>query len=227
MRPERGLAGGVLLLAFQAGVLIAADNLIANGSFEAGEVFASHWERPNGLTVEFVVEGGRGRIVRMDTQVERAQVLAWLATFAADPTAPVPEKRRVSQGSFASVGAFEGVALDSDLIDVAPGQNYKLSVDMRGAGPAVAWIKGFMPHPRRDMLVDAYQTRLVADGIQATEWRTFTIGFNPTARTPKVEKMKVRLYAYWPNGLYFFDNVRLEKISQEEMDELVRARERK
>ena len=41
----------------------------------------------------------------------------------------------------------------------------------------------------------------------------------------RVERFKVRLYAFWPNGLYYFDNVRIDAITPEEMAELVKARE--
>jgi hypothetical protein len=205
----------------------AGGNLLPNGSLDEGEPFAEHWERPNGLTVEFAKEEGRGRIVVMDTQIDRQQVLQWLKTFAADPDTPVPEKKRLAKGSFATVGGVEGVALDSELIDVEPGQDYKLTADLKGPGGAIVWIKGFMPHPKRDMLVDAYQTRLTPKGASPSAWRTVSIGFNPTSRTPKVARMKVRLYAFWPNGTYYFDNIRVEAISPEEMARLVERRGRK
>lgn len=206
---------------------IGGENLLPNGTLDDGQDFATHWERPNGLTVKFTTEKGRGRVVLMDTQVARKQVLAWLATFAENPDAPVPEKRRLAKSSYGTVGAFEGVALDSMLIDVVPGQNYKLCADVKGDGVPFIWIKAFMQHPRRDMLVDAYQTRLAPKTVSPIQWHTCCIGFNPTARTPKVTKMKVRLYAYWPNGIYYFDNVRIEAITQEEMDALVAQRAEK
>jgi len=214
----------ILFFFFSVLLASAGNNLIPNGNLNEGKDTATDWEVPNGLTVGFAAEEGRGRIVRMDTQVQRKQVLAWLKTFAENPDAPVPEAIRVSKGSFASVGAFEGVALDSALIDVKPGQNYKLTADFKGPGIPFVWIKGFMKHPRDGRLADAYQTRLAPRSNNEKEWQTFSVGFNPTARTPKVEKMKVRLYAYWPNGVYYFDNISVEEISGEEMKELVAER---
>jgi hypothetical protein len=72
--------------------------------------------------------------------------------------------------------------------------------------------------------VDGYQTRLEPNAPSKTEWRTFSIGFNPTAKSSKIAKIKVRLYAYWPNGLYYFDNVRVEEITPDEMARLVAKR---
>jgi hypothetical protein len=129
------------------------------------------------------------------------------------------------KGQYAVIGASEGVSLDSDLINIKPGQNYKLTVDYKGEGKPIVWIKGFMYHPVRKDYVDAYQTRLVPEKPDKEKWKTFSIGFNPTAKSPKVEKIKVRLYAYWPAGIYYFDNIRVEEITPEEMAELLKKRE--
>ena len=204
--------------------LFAGDNLIPNGTFDEGETFAARWERADGLTSFFLNEEGRGRIVKLDTLVDRDQALEWAKAFKAAPTLPPPAKKPIPPGSYGSIGGNEGVMLDSELIDCKPGQDYKLSVDFRGDGKPFVWIKGFLRHPSRNTGVDGYQTRLEPGSPSKTEWRTFSIGFNPTAKAPRIQKMKVRLYAYWPNGLYYFDNVRVEAISPEEMALLVAKR---
>ncbi len=204
--------------------LRAGENLIPNGTFDEGEPFAAHWERADGLTSFFEKEEGRGRIVKMDTLVDRDQALAWAQAFKADPTLTPPAKKPIAPTSYGSIGGNEGVMLDSELVDCKPGQNYKLTVDFKGDGKPFVWIKGFLMHPTRKVLVDGYQTRLEPDKPSKTEWRTFSIGFNPTAKSPRIQKFKVRLYAYWPNGLYYFDNVRVEEITPEEMAKLVEKR---
>ncbi|MDA3926800.1 MAG: hypothetical protein PF904_19115 [Kiritimatiellae bacterium] len=204
-------------------LLIAGENLVKNGNFDEGEEFALHWERADGLTSFFENEEGRGRIVKMDTLVDRDQALAWAKAFKADTTLKPPKKTPIKQKSYGSIGGNEGVMLDSELIDAKPGQDYKLTVDYKGDGKPFVWIKGFLIHPKRKVLVDAYQTRLEPGKPSKTEWRTFSIGFNPT-KNPRVTKFKVRLYSYWPNGLYYFDNVKVEKITKEEMSELVAKR---
>ncbi len=204
--------------------LSAGTNLIPNGSFDEGDETASHWERADGLTSFFETEEGRGRIVKLDTLVDRDQAMEWSKTFKTDPSRKPPAKKPIAQGSYSSIGGNEGVMLDSELIDCKPGQNYKLTVDFKGDGKPFVWIKGFLMHPSRGVLVDGYQTRLEPDSPSKTEWRTFSIGFNPTAKSPRITKMKVRLYAYWPNGLYYFDNVRVEEITPEEMARLVEKR---
>lgn len=213
-----------ILLVAAAPFLRAGENLIPNGTFDEGEPAAAHWERADGLTSFFETEEGRGRIVKMDTLVDRDQALEWTKAFKADPALKPPAKKPIAPSSYGSIGGNEGVMLDSELVDCKPGQNYKLTVDFKGDGKPFVWIKGFLMHPTRKVLVDGYQTRLEPDKPSKTEWRTFSIGFNPTAKSPRIQKFKVRLYAYWPNGLYFFDNVRVEEISPEEMAKLVEKR---
>lgn len=204
--------------------LLAGENLVLNGSFDDGAETAAHWERADGLTSFFENEPGRGRIVKMDTCVDRDQAIEWGKAFKADPTLKPPAKKPIDAKSYGSIGGNEGVMLDSELMDCKPGQDYKLTVDFRGDGKPFVWIKGFLEHPTRKVLVDGYQTRLEPLRPSKTEWRTFSIGFNPTAKSPRITKMKVRLYAYWPNGLYYFDNVRVEAVTPAEMAELVAHR---
>ncbi len=207
-----------------APLLFAGNNLIPNGTFDEGEAFALHWERADGLTSFFEKEDGHDRVVKLDTLVDRDQAMEWARAFKKDPTLKPPAKKPIEPNSYGSIGGNEGVMLDSGFIDCKPGQNYKLTVDFRGDGKPFVWIKGFLWHPKRNDFVDGYQTRLEPDDPSKTEWRTFSIGFNPTEKSPKIQKFKVRLYAYWPNGLYYFDNVRVEEISQEEMVKLVAKR---
>ncbi len=201
----------------------AGENLIANGSFEKGVKTPDNWEKANGLTSFYVDEEGHGRVVKLDTRVGRDQAVDWMKKFKENPAAPPPAPE-FPENELATVAAEEGAWLDSDLIDVKPGQNYKLSVEYKGSGAPIVWIKGFLMNPRRKEYSDGYQTRLVPDNPDPKAWKSYSIGFNPTARSPKVEKMKVRIYAYWPPGIYFFDNVKIEEITQEEMEELVRKR---
>ncbi len=205
--------------------LIAAEheNLIKNGNFDKGEKTPDNWEKANGLTSFYINEEGRGRIVKMDSKVDRKQALDWMKKFKEDPDA-VPPKPEYPKNDLGSIGSQEGVMLDSDLIDVKPGQNYKLTVDYKGPSAPIVFIKGFMMHPLRKELSDRYQTRLVPENPDKDNWKTYSIGFNPTAKLQDVIKMKVRIYAYWPAGTYYFDNIKVEEITAEEMEELLKQR---
>jgi len=204
-------------------VASANDNLIENGTLDKGEKTPVSWEPANGLTTFYVAEEGHGRVAKLDSRVDRLQALAWMNQFKENPDA-VPPEPVIPKDQYGAIGANEGVSLDSALINIKPGQNYKLTVDFKGAFSPIVFIKGFMYHPGRKDYADAYQTRLVPDNPDMKTWKTYSIGFNPTAKSSKVEKIKVRFYAYWPVGIYYFDNVKVEEITPGEMAELVKSR---
>lgn len=214
---------GVIFGLMATVTLSAGTNLLPNGNFDAGTGQAEFWEKPDGLTSFWVDEPGRGRVLKLDSRIDRLQALAWMANLKQHPNA-VPPAPIIPKEPLKAIGGTEGVMLDSTMIEVKLGQDYKLSVDYRGKYRPFVWIKGFMVHPRRKVDVDAYQTRLEPDQPSENEWRTFSIGFNPTARMPKVSRMKVRVYAYWPVGEYYFDNIRIEEITPAEMAQLVKVR---
>ncbi|MCP3968560.1 MAG: hypothetical protein GY750_14940 [Lentisphaerae bacterium] len=197
-----------------------AANLLPNGNFDKGEKQAASWEHIDGLTSFWEYEKGRGRILKVDSRVSRKQALAWKQQQKKNPGAKPPYPSKKLQ----CVASMEGVTLDSGLIDVEPGQNYKLSVDYRGRFKPIIWIKGFMFHPGSKMLTDCYQTRLVPENDDPEKWKTFSIDFNPTQRISGTCKIKVRIFGYWAPGIYYFDNVRIEKISPEEMAKFVSKR---
>ena len=218
-----GSLGAAVFLFMSATPAAEHENLLENGSFDYGDKTPENWGPANGLTSFYVNESGRGRIVKMDSRISRMQALDWMKQFKANPDATPPEPV-IAKNELDSIASNEGVWLDSGFIKVKPGQNYKLSVDFKGTAAPIVWIKGFMFHPVRKDYTDAYQTRLVPDSPDKEKWKTFSIGFNPTGKTPKVEKIKVRIYAYWPPGIYYFDNVRVEEITPEEMAELLKMR---
>ncbi|MEI8244879.1 MAG: hypothetical protein WCI51_03565 [Lentisphaerota bacterium] len=206
--------------------LSAGENLLPNGNFDEGESNAANWEKTDGLTSFWVSEDGRGRVLKMDTRVSNDQVLEWKNKRKIDsklkPPEPIFPKEPLKTVANETV---EGVALDSIMITVKPGQNYKLSVDYKGNLSPIIWIKGFRKHPVKDYYTNSYQTRLVPEGGKENEWQTYSIGFNPTERSPGTIKMKVRIHPYWPPAVYYFDNVRVEEITPAEMQELVKKRE--
>ncbi len=201
----------ILFLSINLSVF-AGENLLPNGNFDAGKDEASHWEKVDNMTSFWVFEKGRGRVLKLDSRVQRKQALAWRKKLKANPAAKAPTAV-IAKRKLSSIGAFEGAVLDSGLINVIPGQTYTLSVDIKGKCGMFVWIKGFMMHPRRKQLTDCYQTRLVPENTNSKQWKTYSISFSPTKRMPKTSKMKVRIFVYWPVGVACFDNVRIEKTS--------------
>ena len=247
MRPNRGLPFLVILFCLAVVVLadepprsgraavVAAPGAAASSALQAAkpasetelllpQMDVSQWEAANGLTTFWEKDPFRGRVARLDSRIEEKQAMAWEAVWRKNPRAKPPKPVFAEPPYYSSVGGNHGVILDSVLFAVEPGQDYKLTAEVKGTAGAYVWVKGFRKHPKRDMLLDSYQTRLDATRLDPDEWRTIAIGLNPTARSPHTEFMKVRLYAFWPVGITYFANVRLEKITPEEMAALVEER---
>jgi hypothetical protein len=65
--------------------------------------------------------------------------------------------------------------------------------------------------------IQCFRQRLVARVGNPNEWRHFktVVHFEPERR---VEVVLLELYAYWPPGEYFFDNVRMTKVTKAEAE---------
>ena len=199
-------------------------NLLPNGNFDAGLEKTEYWEDADGLTSFWVDSGGvRERVLKLDSRPEQKQVTEWQETRKSNPRAKPPPPIFAKAPYFSAVGGIEGVAIDSEMISIKKGQFYKLSVDVKGKSNPFVWIKGFRIHPRRKTLTDSYQTRL--EVVPTNDWKTYSIGFNPTLHSPHTEMIKVRIYVYWPVGVCYFDNIRIEEITADEMAILAKQRE--
>jgi hypothetical protein len=97
---------------------------------------------------------------------------------------------------------------------VAAGQAYRVSFDFQGPSEgAKVWVRGygeFKGEKRR-----RYE-KVVTCRTDRAGWNHFSAVLNPTQHRPEVTEMKVMLYAFYPPGIYWFDNVRIEAISPEE-----------
>lgn len=120
--------------------------LNANGSFEEG---AKGWEFLDNVAT-FVVPGpaGRGQVLRIRTDLERAPWVDWrrrLRFGLADP-ARCPTVGRDT--SYNSVAGMEGVDHRSQFLPASPGQRYWLVADMKGKTAGIffpkVFVKGYM-----------------------------------------------------------------------------------
>lgn len=71
-----------------------------------------------------------------------------------------------------------------------------------------AWPALITPSRERRRLWETY----VQCRTQGGAWHHFRQVFHPTRHRPAVSEMKVMLYAYWPPGVYCFDNLIIEPI---------------
>jgi hypothetical protein len=82
--------------------------------------------------------------------------------------------------------------------------------------------------PKRDRNFEPFIHKYVWKGqltdianTSPDKWKTFSRRkkpFRPTAVTPDVKYVRVMIYAYWPPGIYYADNVRLYEVDDNGFD---------
>ena len=199
------------LILFQSAVGSPAQDLLANGNFEqadpADPARPAGWDRVDGLGVQWTQSpgDGHGRAIRMDTRLsEQVMQAQWIKTGLTNIwNIPKPEKNAIAE--------TYGLSLYSAPMPVKPGQAYRITFDCKGRGGAKVWVRGygmFQGEKRRrwETYVDCHSK---ADG-----WTTQSQVLHPTKFRPDVSEIKVMLFAYYPAGIYWFDNIRIEPLAE-------------
>ncbi|MCY3024112.1 MAG: hypothetical protein NTW87_34475 [Planctomycetota bacterium] len=221
------------------------DTLI-NGGFEevgAGPVpYPKHWAHPDDYCIFWIKDAmspEHGKVVVLDTDQaqgaamkRQTQVREALANGSAPPSPPA----KTPGAGYGSIGGNNGVSFYSERFACKPKQAYKINFDFKGpSGGAKVWVRGwgmFQGEERR-----RWET-IVNCRVKGTGWAHFEQAFHPTRRRTSKDKndpggkdqdnatytevafLRVMLYAYWPNGQYYFDNVKVEEISDDEYKRL-------
>ena len=156
------------------------------------------WDKPDGLGV--VWSNG---VIRLDTRVsEKAMVEQWKKVGLTQWDIPRPAGNAIAE--------TYGLSYYSDPMLVKSGQAYRVSFDFKGKGGGKVWVRGwgmYQGEKRR-----RWET-FVNCRAKADEWTHFEQEFHPTKWRPEVTEMRVMLYAYYPPGVYEFDSVRVEEVS--------------
>lgn len=189
-------------------------NLVQNGSFEEGEDSPLHWDRVDGLCTFWVADEKRGgKCIKMDTDVLLSEFRQRREEMKGKNPPPAKPKTPPAGKGYDTVAAHDGVSLCSDIVSVEEGAAYRLSVDFReGPGkrrskvPKV-FVIGYLS--LKGEMRRGYKVYKNCAG--SGDWQAFTLEFNPTKSSPQIQWVRVKLFAYWPPGVYFFDNVRIEK----------------
>jgi hypothetical protein len=218
------VVGGALVVASPFGAAATAVapkgevNLVANGSFEAGKNgIPEKWQRPDGLASFWVKDSKRpGMCLKIDDDVYKQEYLDRQNEMEKNPVPPPKPKTPTKGPKYDTIAGVDGVSFYSEWIAVTPGQYYRLDVDFRTEGekktPKV-FVKGYFLDSKRP---EPYQRRvkykkfLNCPGDET--WKTFSMTFCPTTRDTDVKWMRVMLFAYWPPGIYYFDNVKLVPV---------------
>ena len=196
------------LIFFQPAVRAWAGEILANGDFETPDAAdpskPAGWDRVDGLGVQWTQapDPAHGRAIRMDTRIsERDMQAQWIKTGLTNIwNIPNPGNNAIAESY--------GLSLYSAAMPVKPGQAYRITFDFKGpSGGAKVWVRGYgMFHGEKRRRWETYVS-CKGDG---SDWTTCSQIFHPTKFRPDVSEMKVMLFAYFPAGVYWFDNVRIE-----------------
>lgn len=145
------------------------------------------------------------------------------------PLPPTPPRRPTRPPYYDTVGGLHGVHYRSEYVRCKPGAIYRFSVDARndGRGEPRVFIKGFFDQKMKTgkgvevVRRNAYRAPMILDPC-GEEWCRYVRLFHPSRSQSTLGKkplatefLQVQLYAYWPVGDYYFDNVRLDIVGIE------------
>jgi hypothetical protein len=191
-----------------------ANSILPHGDFEQPDAIdkarPAGWDRVDGLGVQWTQapDAAHGKAVRMDTRLsERAMQAQWAKTGLTNIwNIPKPGNNAIAE--------TYGLSLYSDAVPVKPGQAYRITFDYQGPdGGAKVWVRGwgmFQGEKRK-----RWETYVTCHG-KAGVWTACSQVFHPTQARPEVSEIKVMLFAYYPAGVYWFDNIRIEPVAEPE-----------
>lgn len=207
-------------LFFAAVAAFAAESLLPNGGFEQADAKdPSHpagWDKVDGLGVVWTnaPKGSdgieRGKAIRIDTtHSEIAMCEQWKKTGLEKYVFPKPQKNPIAE--------TYGLSYYSDPIPVEKGQPYKVTFDYKSKFQGMLWVRGYgmLNNEKRRLWETKIECRASAD-----DWVTISQEFWPTKYRPAVTEMRVMLYAYYPPGIYWYDNVKIEPITEAEYNQM-------
>lgn len=151
-------------------------------------------------------------------------------SLQADPIPDPPARLPTKPPYYNTVGGNHGIHYRSNFIKAEPRAIYRFSVDARCEknGEPKVFLKGFFDQRRvmeqGEVVLkrNAYRADMTLAGC-GPAWQKYVRIFHPERSTStnagkplRVEWLRVELYAYWPAGVYEFDNARLEIIGYED-----------
>lgn len=192
-----------------------AQNILANGDFEQADPAypgkAAHWDPTDGLGVQWTdapnVPGAppHGKAIRMDTsQTEQAMVASYAKAGLTQWVFPHPATNPIAE--------TYGLSLYSEAMPVVPGKTYRVTFDyLAEKGTAgKLWFRAYAN-------VNGEKKRVYEGTIDCRGsggWKQFTGVFHPTKYRPNVDEFKIMLFAYYPPGVAWFDNIRVEAVDE-------------
>jgi len=193
--------------------------LVKNGGFETGDKTPDNWQRIDGQTTFWAAEGNPGKCLKVNTDIYHNEWVEWQKKYKAGATADqAPTPTPTSGAKYDTVAGIYGVACDSEPIPVTPGRAYKVSISYRGKSDDFFFPKLFI----RGWADVKGEKRVVYDAYLALrcktagkEWESnVRIVEIPADTQSKIEYVKLKVYAYWPPGTFYFDNVSMKEVAR-------------
>jgi hypothetical protein len=208
-----GLIGWAALL--MTAVAFGDDSVLPNGDFEQGDPAhpgkALHWDAVDGLGVQWTeapaVAGAvaHGKAIRMDTaQTEQAMVASFTKAGLTEWIFPKPNTDPIAE--------TYGLSLYSEAMPVVAGKTYRVTFDYlaeKGTGGKL-WFRAYAN-------VNGEKKRVYEGTIDCAGsggWKQFSGVFHPTKYRPNVDEFKIMLFALYPPGVAWFDNVRVVAVDE-------------
>ncbi|HEV3272928.1 MAG TPA: hypothetical protein VGZ93_12170 [Candidatus Methylacidiphilales bacterium] len=206
---------GLGLACLMAMTAARGQSVLPNGDFEQGDPAhpgkPAHWDLPDGLGVRWTeapnVPGAppHGKAIRMDTsQTEKAMVASCAKAGLTQWVFPKPGDNAIAE--------TYGLSLYSEAAPVVAGKTYRVTFDyMSEKGTAgKLWFRGYADVNGEKKRV--YEGTVDCGGSGG--WKQFTGVFHPTKYRANVTEFKIMLFAYYPAGVAWFDNVRVEAVDE-------------
>jgi len=205
------------LLALLAFSLMSASGqtVLPNGDFEQADPSIAgkpaHWDLPDGLGVQWTTAPSdpsgppHGKAIRMDTsQSEKAMVASYAKAGLSQWVFPKPADNAIAE--------TYGLSLYSEAVPVEPGKTYRVTFDYRSEKGTAGklWFRAYAD-------VNGQKKRVYEGTIDCGStgaWKQFTGLFHPTKYRPNVAEFKIMLFAYYPAGVAWFDNIRVETSNE-------------
>jgi hypothetical protein len=190
-----------------------AQSVLPNGDFEQGDPAhpgqALHWDAVDGLGVRWTdapaLPGAppHGKAIRMDTAVSEIDMVAsYQKAGLTQWVFPKPAGNAIAESY--------GLSLYSEAVPVIPGKNYRITFDFMSEKGTAGFIllRGYAKANGQDKRV--YEKKIECSSKGA--WKTFT-GVAHPARSPQpIDEFKIMLFAYYPAGVAWWDNIKVEPI---------------
>jgi hypothetical protein len=204
-----------LILFVCLSLVARAQSILPNGDFEQADPAHPgkplHWDLPDGLGVRWTDApslpgaSAHGKAIRMDTSVSEIDMVAsYQKAGLTQWVFPKPQPNAIAE--------TYGLSLYSDAVPAVPGKNYRISFDYmseKGTGGFIL-LRGYANVNGQKKRV--YEKKIECDSKGA--WKTFN-DIAHLGRSPQpVAEFKMMLFAYYPPGVAWWDNVKVEAIDE-------------